>query len=158
MTFLLYKRILFFQFYPTDLVNSKTFPLGTVNSARYIPGCFVPLYICNYSPPLREQFYILFLQHSTNTCTNTFKFQFMAILTIRCNRKQETGSIPKIALMCVLAFQQKANSLTCEEKQNQSGDNMAGVAETRSPGVHPHKNNGRGCPSFMSMAPIHFNP
>ena len=35
---------------------------------------------------------------------------------------------------------------------------MAGVAGTRSPGVHPHKNDGWGCPSFMGMAPIHFNP
>ena len=28
---------------------------------------------------------------------------------------------------------------------------MAGVARARSPGVHLHKNNGRGCPSFMGM-------
>lgn len=35
---------------------------------------------------------------------------------------------------------------------------MAGVARARSPGVHLHKNNGRGCPSFMGTAPIHFNP
>ena len=45
MTFLIYKKLLFFQFYPTDLVNTKTTdPSGSVNSARYVPRRFASYY------------------------------------------------------------------------------------------------------------------
>ena len=49
VTFLIYKKLLFFHFYPTDLVYTKTtIPLRSVNSATYSPPRFASRYI--FSP------------------------------------------------------------------------------------------------------------
>ena len=45
-TCLIYKKVPFFHFYPTDLVNTKTtIPSGSVNSARFVPRRFASRYL-----------------------------------------------------------------------------------------------------------------
>ena len=65
----------FFQFYPTDLVNTKTtIPSGSVNSARYIPRRFAfrvmqPLFFGRYSSNSSYHTLRVFLQAPDFCCS-----------------------------------------------------------------------------------------